>query len=149
MHGPARNAYAAYRKNEIEGLTPVEIVCRLFQKLHLELEAAREAIQNKKIAAKGESLSRALAIIGELQASLNLEEGGEIAANLNGIYHFLILEIPMASVNNDAERLAKVIKIVGPLVEAWEQTAMAAKNQGKVIGVRPEAAQQCSIHATF
>lgn len=148
MNAPARNAYAAYRKNEVAGLSPVEIVCRLYRKLHSKLQATREAIQEGKIAAKGESLSRALAIIAELQASLNLEEGGEIAANLNDLYTFLTMELSVVVLKSDLGKLAKAITIVETLVEAWEEIA-AAKQHGNVVATRPEAGLQQSVNASY
>ena len=44
------------------------------------LREARDAIERSDIAARARGVSRALAIVAELQSTLNLEEGGEIAA---------------------------------------------------------------------
>jgi flagellar secretion chaperone FliS len=147
MNAPARNAYAAYQKHEVEGLNPAEIIHRLYQKLHSKLQGAREAIKKGQAGPKGENLSRALAIIGELQASLNLEQGGEIADNLNGIYSFLIMELAMIGLHNDADRLAKVIRIVEPLLDAWEQVSKSGNSQVKGEALPSEAIRQEPFHA--
>jgi flagellar secretion chaperone FliS len=149
MNAPARNPYAAYQKNEVNGLNPGEIVCRLYQKLHSKLRVAQEAIKREQTTARGESLSLALAIIGELQASLNMEQGGEIAANLNDLYSFLTMELVMAGLHNDADRVTKAIKIVEPLVEAWEQIVKKERSSGIAETPQPEASRPQFFHAVL
>lgn len=133
MNAIARTACAAYQKQEVENLKPVEIVHRLYQQMHRKLLEAKEAILAGQTAARGESLGWALAIVGELQASLNMEEGGEIAANLNDLYYYLTREITLAGVHNDADRLNGALRTIEPLVEAWEEAAKGERAAVKTV----------------
>ncbi len=113
------NSYSAYQRNEIINLTPIEIVVRLYQALESSLYAAKEAISNGQTAIRGEKLSHALSIVGELQASLNFREGGEIAESLYDLYGFMTKEILFANMKNDTDRIDNVLKTLKPLFDAW------------------------------
>ena len=123
MNALAQNGYAAYRKKDVEILRPVEIVSRLYSTLLLRLRAADTALDEGNVAEKGEALGLAFAILSELHASLDMEQGGEIAASLNDLYGFLFGELTFVNLQNDKERLAGAIKAVVPLAEAWAELA--------------------------
>ena len=53
------------------------------------LVAAREAIDRQDLITRREALSKALAIVTELQSTLNLEEGGASAQQLDGLYTYM------------------------------------------------------------
>ena len=125
MNAIARNAYVAYQKNDVENLQPLELTGRMYQALLQWLHSGGEAIESGNVARKGESLLRAVEIISELQAWLDMEQGGEIAANLNDLYGYLLGELTAVNLRNDGERLARAIKVVEPLAEAWKELAAA------------------------
>ncbi len=121
MNAYARCAFDAYKKNEIMTLSPVGIISRLYSALLSTLEEARSAVNNGCIAAKGEAIIKAVAILGELQASLNMEEGGEIAINLFNLYDYMIWELTKANLKNDVSKIEEAISLVQPLLDAWSQ----------------------------
>ncbi|MCK5192451.1 MAG: flagellar protein FliS [Desulfobulbaceae bacterium] len=140
-----------YQKNEVVNLTPVQIVSRLCQKLDLSLRMGREALVAGEVGPLGEQLGLALAIVGELQGALNHDEGGDIAANLDDLYSFLIKEISYANVAKDVTRLDNAINTVKPLVEAWVELAADSKKvETAGVGGQPvERAQSVAFQATF
>ncbi len=141
-----QNSYSAYQRNEIINLTPIEIVVRLYQALESSLHAAREAIINGQTAIKGEKLSHALSIVGELQASLNFQEGGEIAESLYDLYSFMTKEILFANMRNDLKRIDSVLKTLGPLFEAWVK--VKNEKQPNVPPVRAAGRESLKVQAT-
>ena len=151
MYNNQKAVCGAYRKNDLVNLTPVQIVVRLYQALELSLRRAREAIVVGDIGLRGEQLSRALAIIGELQAALNLEEGGEIGENLNNLYFYLTKQISKVNLTNDECYIDNAINALKPLTEAWVELAEGKGNEESVrTGGRPvEARQQVAFQATF
>jgi flagellar secretion chaperone FliS len=153
MYHKQKAVCGAYQKNELDNLTPVQIVARLYQALELSLKRGREAIIAGDPATKGEQLGRALAIIGELQAALNLEEGGEIGGNLNNLYFYLTAEITKVNLANDVLGLDNAIVTVKPLTEAWVELAAGkvkvASKSPSVGGRSVEAKQQVAFQATF
>ncbi|MDR9500712.1 MAG: flagellar export chaperone FliS [Desulfurivibrionaceae bacterium] len=130
MYQNQQKACSTYKQNELKNLDPAEIVARLYQALGSALVTARDAIVDGDTKVQGEQVSRALAIITELHAALNMEEGGEISANLNDLYFYLTSEITQGNIKNDPEMLANAIRTVQPLTEAW--MTLAANRKAEV-----------------
>lgn len=131
MNAYARNAHAAYVKNDLENLGREEIVVKLYQALRMRMQAAIEEINDGNVGKKAEHLSRALAIVFELQTSLDMEQGGEIAANLNDLYGYLISDLVMANLKNDTQKIEDGLKVVAPLLEAWTEIAKGKKPEAR------------------
>ena len=75
----------------------------------------------KKTNAKGASITRVIAIIGEgLNASLDKTVGGELAHNLSSLYDYMVMRMVAANVNNDIAALDEVANLLGELKEAWD-----------------------------
>lgn len=121
MHGYGANGYAAYQRTDVLSLTPVEIVSRLFTALTRAIEQAKDAMEKGRIALKGERIGRALSLVGELQASLNLEEGGEIARNLYALYTYITMELTYANLKNDRQGIENAERSIAPIAEAWRR----------------------------
>jgi len=97
--------------------------------MYSDMERAAEAMEKGEIAAKGERITRAIAIAGELQASLNFKEGGEIAERLNLLYDYVIRELLFANLKNDKKRLENVKSAILPIIEAWQEVVIQNKPQ--------------------
>jgi flagellar protein FliS len=82
---------------------------------------AEEAMAAGERVRKLESISKALAIVTELANTLNHEVGGEMAENLDALYHFMIRELTQANLKNDAEKLKVVDNLLCDLRETWMQ----------------------------
>ena len=151
MYHNQKAACGTYQKNELANLNPGQIVARLYQALEQSLKSSCNTLTAGEAGPQGEQLGRALAIIGELQAALNMEEGGEIAANLNDLYSFLTVEISQANISRDATRLNNAIKTVAPLTEAWVELASRPKKvEVARVGGRPiEGSRSVAFQATF
>ncbi len=121
MYARPNNMYKAYQQNDILTLSPAAIIERLYQAMERSLVAAKDAIEKGQTAIKGEKLGHALAIIGELQASLDMEKGGEIAENLYDLYSFATNRLLMANVKNDVQLIDEVVNIIKPLSQAWSE----------------------------
>jgi len=127
------NAYAraAYVKKDLENLSREEIVVKLYQTLRIRMQAAIEEINEGNVGKKAEHLSRALAIVLELQASLDMEQGGEIAVSLNDLYGYLISDLVTANLKNDIGKIEAGLKVVEPLLEAWTEIAKGKKHNAR------------------
>ena len=58
-------------------------------------------------------------IIEGLQASLDHEQGGEIAGNLDALYEYMQRRMFRASADNDPQALIEVGDLIQTLREAW------------------------------
>lgn len=101
---------------------PHQLVDMLFDALLQAVRSAREAINRGDIQTKGKQIGKAVRIIDEgLKSTLNLDQGGDLAANLNGLYGYCALRLTEANVRNDDAALADVIRVIDPLATGWKQ----------------------------
>lgn len=107
----------------------VQLVQMLFDGLIDSLAAAEGQIERKEIQAKGESLSRAMRIVLGLQGSLNLEKGGEIAANLADLYDYCTRRLMHANLKNDVEAVQEVKRLISEIRDAWSQVPELLQQQ--------------------
>lgn len=114
----ARNINA-YRQTEIQSRSPVELVVMLYDGAIRFTNDARDAIAQRDIARRARSISRVMAIVGELQNTLNMEEGGEVAESLDKLYSFVRDRLIDASLRQDARPLDEALKVLITLREGW------------------------------
>ena len=102
--------------------SPHQLVNMLFEGLLQNVSAARVALKRGDIAVKGERINKAVRIIDEgLKPALNLAQGGDIAANFNGLYGYCALRLTEANLRNDDAALEEVIRVIEPLADGWKQ----------------------------
>lgn len=120
-----RSANAYQRINVETGVVqadPHRLVDMLFDGLLNNIAAARGALARGDIKSKCQHISTSVRILEEgLKGSLNLKDGGELAANLQGVYDYCVVRLTQANVRNDAEALEEVTKILSPIADGWKQ----------------------------
>src|SRR5205823_2809866 len=114
------NAYQVYRQTQAQTAAPGELVLMLYRGAVRFVTAAIDAIESKDIAGAHENLIRTQAIVTELNETLNLERGGEVARNLASIYDYLYRRLLEANMRKDAEPAREVQKLLRDLLPAWE-----------------------------
>lgn len=120
-----------YRQNDILTATPESLVGKLFEGAIRSTRLARGLDLPSGLPERHRALSRALAIVGELRASLDLERGGEIASNLDRLYGFVIDRLAEASVRRSDQPVEEALRVLEPLGEAWQQVASGAAPPGR------------------
>ena len=98
---------AVNRQTGIEDKNPHELILMLYEGAIDNLIKAKGCMQRNDYAAKGELVNRALTIIGGLQGFLDMEKGGDVAANLNRLYDYSNVTLFEASRDNNIERLMR------------------------------------------
>lgn len=127
------NAFSSvYQQVEVNTSNKLRLVVILYEGAIRFLCEARIAILSKNVRAKAVALDRALAIIGELQSTLQLEEGGDVAASLNTLYNHMNESLLLASANMDAGPVDHVIKLLKTLNSAWTEIAEKAEHSSAV-----------------
>jgi flagellar protein FliS len=122
MSATARGA-AAYRQTAVQSSSPLELVVLLYNGALKHLVATRDAVGRKDLVARRDNLSRTLAIVSELQSTLNLEAGGEIARSLDGLYTYVTGRLLDVNLKNDLSALDEAERILGSLRDAWAEIA--------------------------
>lgn len=123
VYGP-RNTSSMYRQIGIEtgvsGASPHQLVSMLLNGALEAIAQARGAIKARNVEAKCKAISKALSIVDEgLKASLDLKSGGELAANLNDLYHYVTTRLTQANLHSDDEALEECANLLSPLRDAW------------------------------
>lgn len=117
---------SAYQRVNVETAvsqaSPHQLVNLLLEGLLKNIGAARGALKRGDMAAKGEQINKAVRILDEgLKPALNLAQGGDIAANLNGLYGYCVLRLTEANLRNEDAALADVVRVIEPLADGWKQ----------------------------
>ena len=100
---------------------PLDLIIQLYDGAISRLSKAAFCINQGKMAEKIQFITRTIAIIEELLASLNMEEGGEVAANLQGLYVHMLQELTIANANNDVKKIKQVEVLLKELRGAWKE----------------------------
>ncbi len=67
------------------------------------------------------NIQRAQAILDELNASLNLSDGGDLAGHLRGIYNYLDRRLQESNVRKEADGIREVAARLASLRDAWRE----------------------------
>ena len=111
---------AVYQENSVITQTQGQIVVKLYDGAIRFLRQAIVCMERKDFAGKGQLINKALAIIDELDLCLNMEEGGEIAANLQSLYRFMVRHLQKANIDCDTRKVREVINCLETLNEGWK-----------------------------
>ena len=84
------------------------------------LSKAKGHIQRGEVAAQGEQIGRAISIIGGLREGLNLEAGGDLAANLDALYDYMQRRLLEANLKTNESIVDEVIERLRTIKEAWD-----------------------------
>src|SRR4051812_21363032 len=107
----------SYRQTEIQSRSPLELVVMLYDGALRFTADAREAMVRKDIRLRQEHLSRALAIVSELQSTLDMESRGDVAEHLDKLYGFVRDRLVDASIKQDLQPLDEARRILTTLRE--------------------------------
>ncbi len=102
--------------------TPHKLIEMLFDGFADAVARARGAMLGRQIEAKGRAISHAARIVEEgLKASLNLKDGGKIAADLDALYAYIGLRLTFANLHNDVGALDECARLMEPVRSAWSE----------------------------
>ena len=104
-----------------ETADPHQLIQMLLDGAVERINAAKYHLQNKDARQKGEQISKAISILDGLKVSLDMEKGGEIAANLEALYDYMQRQLLMANVENKTENLDEVLSLLNEIRNGWAQ----------------------------
>jgi len=115
------NGINQYKSVGVESASPHKLIQMLFDTYLVRIDQAVTAIEQKDMAAKGVAISKALAILGGLEEGLDLEKGGELAANLQELYRYVRLRLLVATDTSDIAPLNEARELIFQIKDAWDQ----------------------------
>lgn len=107
-------------ESEINYASPHRIVQMLMEGALTRLATAKGCIARNEIAEKGQQISWCISIIEGLKSSLDKEQGGDIAANLDALYDYMNRRLLEANVNNNVAILEEVTKLMEEIKAGWD-----------------------------
>jgi len=124
--------YQAYQGNQVEGAGPLGLVLLTYEALFKSLGRARMGVEMKDLSIEGSQTSRAMEALIELNSSLDMEAGGDIAQSLASLYMYMMNRLTDGLCSGSTAHIDEVIRLVQELREGWMQLS----------------AQQASSHAS-
>ena len=110
-----------YQEVDVGTATPLHLVVMLYDAAILSLEEARGHMERKDISGRSRAINKCNAIISELQSSLNMKEGGDIAASLNRLYDYMKTTLLRAGVEQNPDLVVEVEGLLENLRSSWKQ----------------------------
>ena len=129
-----QNAYAAYQKTNVNTASQGRLVVLLYEGAVKHLKAAinlfgpDDKLKPGDIEQFGIHLQKTQAIITELQVSLDMEKGGDIARNLMSLYVYFNEELMDATISHNKAKIEFVLSKVDDLADAWRTIANSTAN---------------------
>ena len=140
------NPYAAYQKTAVSTASQGKLVVMLYQGAARELQSAYDGFGSgdklpaSSIETFGKHIMKTQEIINELQVSLDMDKGGQIAQNLMSLYVYFNRELMNVSINQDKTKLQQILGMIKDLCSAWE-----AASQNTAADSVPQAQRTLNI----
>ncbi len=106
--------------SQVEEASPHRLVQMLLDGAIARIIAAQGYMSRGEIARKGESVGMAIGILDGLKGSLDMEAGGEIAANLAALYDYMMGRLLAGNRENRPDALEEVHRLLKQVKEAWD-----------------------------
>ncbi len=122
----------AYIENMVKTASPAKLVELLYMKAVDVLKEAEEFIEKKEFTSANEKIKRAQDIVLELNLSLDIERGGQIAQNLRALYNYMFQRLLDANIKKDVEIVREVRDMLEELLETWREVMKRAGNTAEI-----------------
>ncbi len=113
----------AYQRAAVLTASQGQLIVMLYDGASRYLNQAAIALQERQVEQAHNKLRRAEMIISHLQASIDFDNGGEIAPRLHAIYAFCIRHLNQARVSASPTHIEEVRGLLRTLRDAWAQVA--------------------------
>jgi flagellar protein FliS len=128
----AQRGAAQYRSVRSHGLvadaSPTRLVQIMYEHVISQLATARGCMQRisnnlpvADVIAKGKAIGKAVRLINQLNATLDMERGREIAENLRALYVYMLARLTLANATNDPRIVDEVSELVRKVKSSWDQ----------------------------
>jgi flagellar protein FliS len=110
----------AYQDNAVTTQSKGRLIVLLYDGAIKFMKLAIKELEANNYEAKGRYINKALNIINELNAILDMNAGGEIASNLRKLYCFMTERLSEANIKRDPQMIQEVIELMEELNQSWE-----------------------------
>lgn len=119
------NPWNSYRKVATQTASPGQLVLMLYEGAIRFLERALTGFGIEDPCQSNETISnnllRTQEILFELNVSLNMQDGGEIAVTLRSLYHYMDRRLMESNMRKEPDGIKEVIARLCVIRDAWAQ----------------------------
>lgn len=133
------NGYNQYQSTQVTTASREQILIMLYDGAIRFVRQAQEGLAGGDRARKIEGIQKAMAIVTEFRNTLDHEVGGEISANLDALYDYMLRELVKANAKSDPKPLQVVEGLLCDLRETWAQAIEIARKEGQAATQAPPA----------
>lgn len=116
-----------YQNNQVATASREQILIMLYDGAIRFVRQAIFAIEDGDRAQKIKSIDKAVAIIAEFRNTLDHQIGGEITANLDALYEYMLRELIKGNAASDIKPLRVVEDLLSGLRDTWKQAVDIAR----------------------
>ena len=111
----------AYRMNAVETASPEQLTLMCYDGALRFMRRAARAIDDQDLGTASSATGRAQAIVNELNVTLDMEAGGDIARNLRDLYLFVNRHLSAGVTERRSASIRESMDVIAGLREAWAQ----------------------------
>lgn len=126
----ATDLYKQYQESAVTQADPIKLVELMYEGAIKFIRIAAKAIDDGNPESAHNNILRAYAIVAELMATLDFEQGGEIAAKLEQCYDFVLHLLKEANIKKDRAMLDQARALLEPLLSTWQEAFRDAPEKG-------------------
>ena len=108
-----------YQRAQVGTVDRGRLLVLMFEGAQKFLGLAEQGLETNDMVMFGTYLARAQAVVAELMHTLDHEKGGEVAANLEQLYRFMLDHLVEANLQKDTARLRRVHAMLGTIAGAY------------------------------
>lgn len=127
------NPYKRYQQAQVETANPLDLIIMMYDGALKFLNQAKMAIEEKKIEPAHNAIQRAHRIIDELNFSLNMEAGGEVAENLRRFYQYIDTELTKANLKKDPKTIDRIMGLLSEMKSSWVELKNTQKPKQQAV----------------
>ncbi len=116
----AQTQAATFIQEQTEEISSHKIISLLMDGALERIEQGIEAHGSGRVDDLLMLTSKLIAIINGLRNSLNMEDGGEISQNLDGLYEYMVEKITQSTTDNIVESLGEVRALLQKIKDGWD-----------------------------
>jgi flagellar protein FliS len=112
-----------YQKVDAQSRSPLELVVMLYDGAIRFLGEARDAHERHDHRGRATGVSKALAIVGELRSTLNIDDGSSLALELDRLYDYMFGRLLEVTTKKDMSGVEEVRRLLVTVREGWVQVS--------------------------
>ncbi len=118
-----------YLENEVLSADPIGLVHLLYEGAIQAIVQAQQYLAEGRIPERSNAITKAMQIVAELQGSLDLERGGEIARRLADLYAYVQDRLIQGNAERNLQALDDALETLTILHQGWKEISAPARSQ--------------------